>query len=155
MQCQTHWRLGVEILIDQFSNWNSEKNTLCYTYFNIYAAWQVFYLGKMFVHFLELSFLKWNENSFFLFKNSCNKEKDPFYLFESDLLLCLVVAIAFIWKWSFLLCLVVAIVFVWKWSFWWLPYFLNKALDKGHSKQLSYDSANWNKLVDLQKWILK
>ena len=35
------------------------------------------YLGKLCICFLELSFLKCNENVAFLFKNTCSKKKAP------------------------------------------------------------------------------
>ena len=37
---QTHWKLGIKILIDQVSNWNYEESTWSYKHFNNYVAWQ-------------------------------------------------------------------------------------------------------------------
>ena len=42
------------------------------------------YLSKMCVHFLELSFLRCNENTVSLFENTYNNEKDLF-LFENGI----------------------------------------------------------------------
>ena len=39
------------------------------------------YLGKICVHFLDILFLKYNENALFLFKNVHSIEKEPI-LFE-------------------------------------------------------------------------
>ena len=76
------------------------------------------YLGKMYVQFLELPFLKCNEDAVFLFKNTYNKEKQPF-LFEIDLKVVFFV------------------------MFGSCSYFINKALNRVYSKQLrSYDTAN-------------
>ena len=66
------------------------------------------YLGKKWVHFLELPFLKCKENVVSLFKNTYNKKKSPF-LFENDIF-CYVVSF---------LC------------------FPNKALDKVYRKQVA------------------
>ena len=38
------------------------------------------YLDKMYVHFLELPFLKCNKNAFFYLKMSMIKKRAPFYL---------------------------------------------------------------------------
>ena len=77
---QTHWELGVEILIDQFSSWNHGKNTWCYKHFKNYLAWHMTsaYLGKICVHFSELFFLKYSENAVLLFENTHNKKGSLF-----------------------------------------------------------------------------
>ena len=72
------------------------------------------YLDKMCVHFLELAFLKCYENVIFLFKNSHNKERVPFYLKDNTCVM-----------------------------FGGCLYFLNKALDEVYSKELqSYKPEN-------------
>ena len=80
------------------------------------------YPGKMCIYFLELPFLKCNENAAFLFKDTHNKEKGTF----------------FVWKVIFFLMFDDTI------------YFLNKALHKPYSKYLrSYNSENWKKYIKL------
>ena len=72
------------------------------------------YLGKILVDLLELPFLKCNENTVFLFKNTYNNNRVPFCL---------------------------KVIFFVIFGGW--PYFLNKTLDKSYSKQLRmYDLAN-------------
>ena len=77
---ETHWKLGVEILIDKFSSWNYKK-TPGITNISTTMQQTSAHLGKMCVHTLELSLWKLNKNAAFSFKNTYNKEKYPF-LFE-------------------------------------------------------------------------
>ena len=83
---QTYWKLGVDILINQFSSWNWKKTLELQTFQQLYSTTSA-YLGKMCVHVLELFFWKCNKNAVFLFKKTYNKEKVP-----QCFLLCLVVA---------------------------------------------------------------
>ena len=93
------------------------------SYLDTFHTVQRAYLGKMCIHFLELLFLKFNENVAFSLKISIIRKSVPF---------CLKV-----------------IFFV---TFSGCPYFLNKAQDKIYSKPLrSYDPANWKKFVNLKK----
>ena len=78
---QIFWELKVGIFIDQFLSWNFEKNTWSYEHLNDYLCRMTNgYLGKIHVFFLELSFLKCNENATVLFQNNHNKEKGLFFL---------------------------------------------------------------------------
>ena len=78
---QIFWELKVEIFIDQFLSWNFEKNTWSYKHLNDYLCRMTNgYLGKIHVFFLELFFLKCNENTTVLFQNNHNKEKGLFFL---------------------------------------------------------------------------
>ena len=77
---QSRWKLGVEILSDQFSSWNYEKKRLKLQLCSMTST----YLGKLWFYFSELFFLNCNDKAAFLFKNTYNKEKGLF-LFESDI----------------------------------------------------------------------
>ena len=55
---QTHWKLRVKTLIDQFSSWNYEKHRWSYKYFNSYVAWQAVILAKCGYIFFVAALLK-------------------------------------------------------------------------------------------------
>ena len=84
MSIQTHWKLRVKIWIDHFQVEIMKKTDQELQTFHQLCSITRAYLGKLCVHFLELPFLKYNENAVFLFRNTYNKEKGPFLL-ESDM----------------------------------------------------------------------
>ena len=60
------------------------KKTLSLQTFQQLCSLTSAYLGKLRVHFLDLSLSTCNENDVFLFKNTYTKGKSPF-LFERDI----------------------------------------------------------------------
>ena len=53
---QTHWKLRLETLMDQFLRWNYRKNIAIYKRFNNYVAWEALILAKC-------AFISWSIHS--------------------------------------------------------------------------------------------